>query len=286
MMNKIIDGKLHAASILSKLKEEVVNMKYTHNITPKLSVIIVGSDPASTLYVKNKSTKAQSIGILSEIIRLDNNITEEKLLKQINLLNTDQTVHGIIVQLPLPNHINPSNIIMSIDPKKDVDGFHPINVGKLHNNDHSGLIPCTPLGCMHLLRQITELAGKHAVVIGRSQIVGKPIAALLLQANCTVTICHSQTQNLLSITHQADIVIAAIGKARFLGPEYFNRDAIVIDVGMNTITNNDKSIFVGDVDFNNVLNEVKYITPVPGGVGPMTVAFLMSNTIKAALNNA
>lgn len=282
MSSNIIDGKMHASNILNKLKLEVSDITTTYGVTPKLSVIIVGSDPASSLYVKNKANKAQSIGIQSEIIQLSQNITEDTLVDRIKKLNEDNTVHGIIVQLPLPKHINPSSIIMSIDPQKDVDGFHPINVGKLHNNDPTGLTPCTPLGCMYLLRQISSLSGKHAVVVGRSQIVGKPMSALLLQANCTVTICHSHTQNLCDITSKADIVIAAIGRANFLDSEYFNSKAIIIDVGINSVIQNNKSHFIGDVDFNNVVNKVSYITPVPGGVGPMTVAFLMSNTIKAA----
>jgi methylenetetrahydrofolate dehydrogenase (NADP+)/methenyltetrahydrofolate cyclohydrolase len=280
----IIDGKTHAKILLSKLSTEVAQFKHQYQIVPKLVVIIVGSDPASQIYVRNKATNAKAIGMISEIIALDESISEKKLLKIISGLNKDNDVHGIIVQLPLPKQINTLNIISAISPSKDVDGFHPINVGKLHTNDQSGLFPCTPLGIIHLLKHyLNDLTGKHVAIIGRSNIVGQPVAAMLLQENCTITICHSHTKDLAAITKQADIVITAIGKPNFLSAEYFKAHSTIIDVGINRIETYGKTRLVGDVDFANVVSKVAFITPVPGGVGPMTIAFLLSNTLKAAM---
>lgn len=281
--NKIIDGKSHAKIILDDLSNQINLFKKKHQITPKLAVVTVGHDPASQIYVKNKTSNAKAVGLETEIITLDETITQNKLIKVIQSLNKDSSIHGIIVQLPLPDHINSLDIVSIISPAKDVDGFHPLNVGKLHNGDQSGIIPCTPLGILYLLKHyLGNLAGKHAVIIGRSQIVGKPVAALLLQENCTVTICHSHTQNLKSITQKADIIIAAIGKPQFFGPEYFNNHSTIIDVGINRIETYDKGRLVGDVDFEKALPKAAFITPVPGGIGPMTIAFLLSNTLKAA----
>ena len=282
--NHIIDGRAHANLLLSNLSTEITKFKASHNATPKLAVVIVGDDPASKIYVRNKATNARAIGMLSEIIAFDKTARQDKILRTIDQLNNDNSVHGIIVQLPLPKHINSLEIISAISPSKDVDGFHPINVGKLHTGDSSGLFPCTPLGIIYLLKHyLHELAGKHAVIIGRSNIVGKPVAALLLQENCTVTICHSQTKDLASITSKADIVISAMGKPNFLGPEYFKAYATIIDVGINRVETYGKARLVGDVDFENTASKAAFITPVPGGVGPMTIAFLLSNTLKAAM---
>lgn len=284
--NRIIDGRAHAKFLLSNLSTEVTNFKTNYNATPKLVVVIVGNDPASQIYVRNKATNAGVIGMISEIIAFNDSVGQDEILNAIDQLNNDNSVHGIIVQLPLPNHINSLEIISAISPSKDVDGFHPINVGKLHIGDQSGLFPCTPLGIIYLLKHyLTDLTGKHAVIIGRSNIVGRPVAALLLQENCTVTICHSKTIDLASITNQANIVISAMGKPNFLGPEYFKAHATIIDVGINRVETYGKAKLVGDVDFENTLSKAAFITPVPGGVGPMTIAFLLSNTLKAAMRS-
>jgi methylenetetrahydrofolate dehydrogenase (NADP+)/methenyltetrahydrofolate cyclohydrolase len=282
--NRIIDGRAHAKLLLSNLTTEITKFKANYNIAPKLVVIIVGNNPASQIYVRNKAMNAKAIGMLSEIIAFDESVSQDDILNAIGQLNTDNSVHGIIVQLPLPNHINALEIISTISPVKDVDGFHPINVGKLHIGDQSGLFPCTPLGIIYLLKHyLHDLTGKHAVIIGRSNIVGKPAAALLLQEDCTVTICHSQTKDLASITSRANIVISAMGKPNFLGPEYFKAYATIIDVGINRVETYGKARLVGDVDFENTAHKAAFITPVPGGVGPMTIAFLLSNTLKAAM---
>ncbi len=283
--NKIIDGRYHAKIILDDLANQIKSFKKEHNITPKLAVIIIGNDPASQIYVRNKASNAKSIGLEADIIALDEKVTKKELIKIIQDLNKNPLIHGIIVQLPLPNHINALDITSIISPTKDVDGFNPINVGKLHNGDLSGLFPCTPLGIIYLLKHyLGNLTGKHAVIIGRSQIVGKPVSALLLQENCTVTICHSNTKDLKSITQQADIVVSAVGKPQFFGPEYFNSHSTIIDVGINRLETYDKARLVGDIDFEKVISKASFITPVPGGIGPMTIAFLLSNTLKAAKN--
>lgn len=283
--NNIIDGKLHANKLLQKLAKEVSQFKSTHNIIPKLVVVLMGQDPASILYVRNKILQAQSIGMLSIVINIASNALEQELLTKLHELNTDPSVHGIIVQLPLPSHINKSLILTSIDPAKDVDGFHPLNVGRLYTGDYTGFVPCTPLGCIHLLKEyIDDLSGMHAVILGRSHIVGRPVAELLVRENCTVTICHSHTSNLQALTKQSDIVISAMGKPCFLTAEYFKPSAVVLDVGVNMIQNGTKVQFVGDVDFVHVVSKVAFITPVPGGIGPMTVAYLLSNTLRSATN--
>lgn len=281
-LDKIIDGKAHAHEYLSELAIEVSSLK-SHGIIPKLVVILVGDDPASVVYVRNKATNAKAIGMLSEVIHLPPAIKEGELQEIIFALNDDRSVHGIIVQMPLPEHINPLNMLSSIETYKDVDGFHPMNVGLLQIGAVSGFAPCTPLGCVYLLKKyLGDLSGMNAVVIGRSQIVGRPAAALLLNENCSVTICHSMTQNLQTMTRSADIVISAMGRPKSLGAEYFNEKATVLDVGITQVEHEGKVRLMGDVDFANVVGKVRYITPVPGGVGPMTVAFLLSNTVKAA----
>lgn len=275
MTAKIIDGKKTAQKIRSELKLEIQNLK----IKPELRVILVGNNPASQIYVKNKEKYASEVGIKSETIRLPEDITEEKLLKQIKKLNKDKHINGILVQLPLPSHINEFSVINAIAPEKDVDGFTIYNKGLL-SIGKPALTPCTPLGIIELLKQYKiKIASKNAVVIGRSNIVGKPMAQLLLNEDATVTICHSKTKNLAEITSNADILISAVGKAKFIGKKYVKKDATVIDVAMNRDTKNNR--WVGDVDFDNVSKMAKFITPVPGGVGPMTIAMLLKNTVQA-----
>lgn len=275
MTAKIIDGKKTAQKIRSELKLEIQNLK----IKPELRVILVGNNPASQIYVKNKEKYASEVGIKSETIHLPEDITEEKLLKQIKKLNKDKHINGILVQLPLPSHINEFSVINAIAPEKDVDGFTIYNKGLL-SIGKPALTPCTPLGIIELLKQYKiKIASKNAVVIGRSNIVGKPMAQLLLNEDATVTICHSKTKNLAEITSNADILISAVGKPKFIGKKYVKKDATVIDVAMNRDTKNNR--WVGDVDFDNVSKVAKFITPVPGGVGPMTIAMLLKNTVQA-----
>ena len=275
MTAKIIDGKKTAQKIRSELKLEIQNLK----IKPELRVILVGNNPASQIYVKNKEKYASEVGIKSETIHLPEDITEEKLLKQIKKLNKDKHINGILVQLPLPSHINEFSVINAIAPEKDVDGFTIYNKGLL-SIGKPALTPCTPLGIIELLKQYkVNIASKNAVVIGRSNIVGKPMAQLLLNEDATVTICHSKTKNLAEITSNADILISAVGKPKFIGKKYVKKDATVIDVAMNRDTKNNR--WVGDVDFDNVSKVAKFITPVPGGVGPMTIAMLLKNTVQA-----
>lgn len=284
MNSKIINGKAYSDKIISSLSVELKDFAKL-NIFVKLVVIMVGTNHASMIYVRNKVAKAKKIGMLSEVLHLDDNISESELLLEIERLNNDSSVHGIIIQLPIPISINSMRVLSQIDYRKDVDGFHPINVGKLHIGDDSGLFPCTALGISYLLNQIIgDLSGKNIVIVGRSQIVGRPTAALLLQKNATITIAHSYTKNLHNVTSHADIVICAIGKPRFLGSDSIKKDAVVIDVGINRFEENGKITLTGDVDFEKVIDKVSYITPVPNGVGPMTIAFLLSNTVKAMKN--
>lgn len=248
-------------------------------INPGLAVIIVGDDPASRVYVNNKKKACAEIGIYSEELALPSETTEAELISIIQTLNQRQDISGILCQLPLPAHISEERVLLSIDPKKDVDAFHPVNVGKIMIGDYD-FLPCTPAGVMELIRESgIDPAGKECVVIGRSNIVGKPQAMLLLHANGTVTICHSRTKNLAEITSRADILVAAIGRAKFVKPEYVKEGAVVIDVGMNRDANGK---LCGDVDFEAVKEKCAAITPVPGGVGPMTIAMLMKNTVRAA----
>ena len=274
----IISGKEISVKIKDQLKEEVSKIKETYPRLPKLVVILVGDNQASQTYVRNKERGCQYIGIESEILRHDASFSEIELLQEINDLNNDDTVDGILVQLPLPQHINEEKVLDAIVPSKDVDGFHPENVAKLFLGQHS-LVPCTPKGMMVLLEEINyDLAGKEVVIVGRSNIVGKPVALLCVQKNATVTIAHSQTKDLKAVCSRADVLIAAIGKPKFFNHEYVKDGAVVLDVGINRDENNK---LCGDVDFDDVKDKVSAITPVPGGIGPMTITMLMKNTIEA-----
>lgn len=280
-----IDGKLTAKNLRDELAVEVSKLKSSHSIQPKLTVILVGEDPASQVYVRNKVKQTQEIGMISDEIKLPADTEQAELLKYLDHLNNDRNIHGILVQLPLPKHIDESTIIAAINPDKDVDGFHAMNSGRLFNGEPGALVPCTPQGCVMLAKQHLgdDLSGKHAVVIGRSNIVGKPVAMLLLQENCTVTIAHSRTKNLPEVCQQADILVAAVGIAEFVKAGWVKEGATVIDVGINRIsTDEGKTKLVGDVDYHNVVGKCGAITPVPGGVGPMTIACLLKNTITAA----
>jgi methylenetetrahydrofolate dehydrogenase (NADP+)/methenyltetrahydrofolate cyclohydrolase len=281
-MTNIIDGKFIANEILYELKEQIETVKHKYNIVPTIAIVLVGDDPASNIYVNNKIRAAERVGIKARLVRFEISVSMSELLEQINILNQDPEVSGIIVQLPLPLALDKNSVILSINPSKDVDGFHPINVGYLHSINKDSFVPCTALGCLELIKRFEpNLVGKNVVMVGRSNIVGKPLAALLLKEDCTVTICHSKTVNLAQVTSNADIVVAAVGMPHMFGPEYFNQNSLVIDVGISRIS--DEPGIFGDVDFKNVRNKVRYITPVPGGVGPMTVAFLLKNTFKAML---
>ena len=272
----IIDGKKIAETLRQKLKKEIVEIKSSFKSVPGLTVILVGEDPASKIYVRNKEKFSKEIGINSEVIKYPENIEEKEVLSKIMELNKNKKVSGILVQLPLPKHINKQKVIETILPEKDVDGFHPINVGNL-SSGYDSKIPCTPLGCLILLKEVEKnLSGKHAVVIGRSNLNGKPMAQLLLKENCTVTITHSKTKDLKSQCNKADIIIAAVGKPKFVKGDWVKKNAIVIDVGINKTSDG----IVGDVDFNEVSKVARAITPVPGGVGPMTIACLLRNTVE------
>ena len=282
----IIDGKKAAAQLRVTIAEGVTALKESKGITPILTVVLVGDDPASQVYVRNKAKQTTEVGMISNEIRLPVNCSQAELLSQLSSLNNDTSVHGILVQLPLPKHIDESVIIAAINPEKDVDGFHAMNSGRLLNGEPGALVPCTPQGCIILAKQHlgADLSGKHAVVIGRSNIVGKPVALLLLQENCTVTIAHSRTENLPQVCQQADILIAAVGRAAFVKADWVKKGATVIDVGINRVEDaiTGKIKLVGDVDFAAVSDVCGAITPVPGGVGPMTIACLLKNTLEAA----
>ena len=272
----LIDGKKIAAELKDKLKSEVSELKTNYNLIPGLTVILIGEFAPSKIYVRNKEKSANEVGLKSEIIRYSESVEEKVVLEKIRELNKNKKVSGILVQLPLPKHINKKKIIETIDPSKDVDGFHPINVGNLSSGYESS-VPCTPLGCYLLLKKIEpNLSGKKAVVIGRSNLNGKPMTQLLLKENCTVTITHSKTKDLKSECLQADIIIAAVGIPEFVKGDWVKKDTIVIDVGINKV---EKGI-VGDVNFEEVSKVAKALTPVPGGVGPMTIACLIKNTIE------
>ncbi len=274
----IIDGKSISAKRKDELKLKVDKIKQDGGRIPKLTVILVGNNQASQTYVRNKERGCAYVGMLSDIVLKDENISEDELIAEIDRLNHDDTVDGILVQLPLPQHINEDKILDLIDPRKDVDGFHPTNVAKLMLGQ-DGLVPCTPKGMMVLLDEINyDLTGKEVVVVGRSNIVGKPVSLLCLQKNATVTIAHSRTKDLKKVCQRADVLIAAIGKAKFFNREYIKDGAVVLDVGINRDSNNK---LCGDVDYNDVKDIVSYITPVPGGVGPMTIAMLLENTLQA-----
>jgi len=278
----IIDGKAFAASLRQRVAEGVAIVRASHELIPGLAVVLVGEDPASQVYVNAKKKACAEAGIASFETLFPSSIAQEALLAEIDRLNSDPAVHGILVQLPLPKHIDEQAVINRIDPAKDVDGFHILNAGKLAVGQ-DGLVPCTPLGCLLLLKdQLGSLAGKHAVVLGRSNIVGKPMAQLLLKESCTVTICHSKTANLTEEIRRADILVAAIGKPEFVKGDWIKPGATVIDVGINRVDGK----LVGDVDFSSASQVAAAITPVPGGVGPMTIACLLRNTLQAACASA
>lgn len=277
----IIDGKKAAADLRIELKKKIVELKSSYNAVPGLTVILVGEDPPSKIYVKNKEKSAIEVGINSEVVRYPENVEEKVVLNKIKELNNNNKVSGILVQLPLPKHIDKRKVIETINPRKDVDGLHPMNVGNL-SSGYDSSVSCTPLGCYFLIKNIEKnLSGKHAVVIGRSNLNGKPMTQLLLKENCTVTITHSKTKDLKAECNRADIIIAAVGRPKLVRGDWVKKGAIVIDVGINKTD----SGLVGDVDFNEVSKVAKAITPVPGGVGPMTIACLLSNTVECFIKS-
>ena len=272
----IIDGKKESALLREEIKKEIFEIKKKTNKSPSLSVILVGDFIPSQIYVKNKEKNSKEVGINSEIIRYSEEVKESKILEKIDELNNNENVSGILVQLPLPAHVSKEKIINAIKPSKDVDGFHPINVGNL-SSGYKAIVPCTPSGCLLLIKKVEKnLTGKHAVIIGRSNLNGKPMAQLLLKEDCTVSIVHSKTKDLKSECQKADILVVAVGVANLVKEDWVKKDSIVIDVGINKVA--DK--IVGDVDFEKVKDKVKAITPVPGGVGPMTIACLLKNTLE------
>ena len=272
----IIDGKKEAELLREEIKKEILEIKESKNKVPGLTVILIGNYTPSQIYVKNKEKNSKEVGMNSDVIKYSDDVTEKEILEKIKELNNDQNVSGILVQLPLPKQINKEKIINAIHPSKDVDGFNPINVGNL-SSGYQGLVPCTPMGCLMLIKKVEKkLDGKHAVIIGRSNLNGKPMAQLLLKENCTVTIVHSKTKNLQQECLKADILVAAVGVPNLVKKDWVKKDAIVIDVGINKL--NDK--IVGDVEFDQVKDIAKAITPVPGGVGPMTIACLLKNTLE------
>lgn len=277
MSAQLIDGKAISAAIRQEIREEVERLK-AREIRPGLVVILVGEDPASQVYVRNKAKACEELGYRSEVVRLPADTTQQTLLDLIDKYNNDAKFHGILVQLPLPGHIQEKAVIDSISVDKDVDGFHPVSVGNLMIGDDA-LLPCTPSGVIELLKRTgNSPTGKHAVVIGRSNIVGKPVSVLLLRENATVTICHSRTPNLPEMARQADILVVAVGVAKLVKRDWVKPGAVVIDVGMNRL---DSGKLAGDVDFEDVVDTAGWITPVPGGVGPMTITMLMANTLKS-----
>ena len=278
MVAVIIKGNEVAEKKRAQLKEEVVKLK-EQGIVPGLAVILVGEDPASRSYVKGKEKGCEHVGIYSELIELPETITEERLLAEIDRLNGDDRINGILVQLPLPNHIEEKAIIERISPEKDVDGFHPISVGRMMTGQET-FLPCTPHGILELVKETNlDISGKHVVVIGRSNIVGKPVGQLFLNENATVTYCHSKTQNIKELSKLADILIVAVGRSKMVTADYIKEGAVVIDVGVNRL---ETGKLCGDVDFDNVLDVAGYITPVPKGVGPMTITMLLHNTVESA----
>ena len=291
IINKIIDGKIYAEKLLEEIYPLSKGFLDNFNRKPSLTVIQVGDNHASNIYVKNKILTAKKNGIESKEILLASDVSEDELMRHISILNKDENVDGILVQLPLPKHISEKKIINIIDPSKDVDGFHPTNFGKLFMGD-SKFIPCTPLGCLYMLKhEVKDIKGKNAVIVGRSNIVGKPMASLLLSSDCSVTITHSRTKNIQEHTRKADILIVAVGIPEMIDEKFIKPGAIIIDVGINRLetktkdNTSSKGVIVGDVKFEKVLKIAKKITPVPGGVGPMTIACLMHNTVKAAYIN-
>ncbi|HEO5258502.1 TPA: bifunctional methylenetetrahydrofolate dehydrogenase/methenyltetrahydrofolate cyclohydrolase [Streptococcus agalactiae] len=281
-MTELIDGKALSQKMQAELGRKVERLKEQHGIIPGLAVILVGDNPASQVYVRNKERSALEAGFKSETLRLSESISQEELIDIIHQYNEDKSIHGILVQLPLPQHINDKKIILAIDPKKDVDGFHPMNTGHLWSG-RPMMVPCTPAGIMEMFREYhVDLEGKHAVIIGRSNIVGKPMAQLLLDKNATVTLTHSRTRNLSEVTKEADILIVAIGQGHFVTKDFVKEGTVVIDVGMNRDENGK---LIGDVVFEQVAEVASMITPVPGGVGPMTITMLLEQTYQAALRS-
>lgn len=271
----IIDGKALAKEKRAEIAKQVEELK-EKGVTPGLAVVLVGEDPASQIYVRNKHKACEEVGIYSRKITLPEETTEEEILKIIDELNNDPEIDGILVQLPLPKHIDPDKVILSISPDKDVDGFHPVNAGRLLTGQ-DGFFPCTPLAVMELIKSAgVDVSGKEAVVVGRSNIVGKPVSMLLLRENATVTICHSKTKDLADVCRRADILVAAVGRPEMITADYVKEGAVVIDVGINRV--GEKKV-VGDVAFDEVKDKAAYITPVPGGVGPMTITMLLYNTL-------
>ncbi len=283
MTASIIDGKMFAANLKEEIARKVRTLKINHNLTPGLAVVLVGKDPASQVYVRNKNKSTKAAGMNSFEYLMDDNVNEEDLIAKVKELNKDPIVHGILVQLPLPKHINEAAVIETITPEKDVDGFHVINSGLLATGG-KGMVPCTPQGCIMMLKNhIGSLSGLDAVVVGRSNIVGKPMAQLLLNESCTVTIAHSRTKNLAEVVGRSDIVVAAVGVPELVKGNWIKKGATVIDVGINRIEMEDgKTRLVGDVEFKVAVQRAGAITPVPGGVGPMTIAVLLQNTVTAA----
>ena len=272
----ILDGKKEAALLREEIKKEISEIKKKIDKSPSLSVILIGDSVPSKIYVKNKEKNSQEVGINSEVINYSKEVKESEILEKIEDLNNNNNVSGILVQLPLPAHISKEKIINAIKPSKDVDGFHPINVGNL-SSGYKAIVPCTPLGCLLLIKKAEKnLTGKHAVIIGRSNLNGKPMAQLLLKEDCTVSIVHSKTKDLKSECQKADILVAAVGVANLVKGDWVKKNSIIIDVGINKVANK----IVGDVDFEQVKDKVKAITPVPGGVGPMTIACLLKNTLE------
>lgn len=281
-MTTVIDGKAAAAHLRQKLAVEVAELASDHNLVPGLAVVLVGEDPASQVYVRNKGKQTVEVGMQSFEHRLPVDTEQSTLLALIEQLNADESVHGILVQLPLPAHIDEPTVINAVSHDKDVDGFHLVNVGRL-NTDGGGVVPCTPLGCMMMLESsLGDLSGLNAVIVGRSNIVGKPMAALLLKANCTVTIAHSRTRELQAVCRSADILVAAVGRPQMISGDWVKPGATVIDVGINRIEQDGKTRLVGDVDYQSAESVAGAITPVPGGVGPMTIACLLHNTVQQA----
>lgn len=281
-MAQIIDGKALAQKVQKKLAEKVARLKAEKGIVPGLVVILVGENPASQVYVRNKERSALAAGFKSQVIRLPESTSQEELLDLIAIYNADTSFHGILVQLPLPDHINEEAVLLAIDPNKDVDGFHPMNMGRLWSG-HPVMVPCTPAGIMEMFKDYhIDLEGKHAVVIGRSNIVGKPMAQLLLNKNATVTLTHSRTHHLAEVAKKADILVVAIGRGHFVTKDFVKEGAVVIDVGMNRDENGK---LIGDVKYDEVAELASYITPVPGGVGPMTITMLMEQTYESALRS-
>lgn len=287
----IIDGKYYASKLLDDLAGKIARNKESYGIAPKLAIILVGSDHASMIYVRNKINAAKKVGMHTVLKKLPQDVSQAQLLEVIDEFNQDNGIHGIIIQQPLPSHLFKEELIFKIDRLKDVDGFHPENIGLLYGGYDSmtAFIPGTAMGCLYLIKNTLAtigktISGQNVVVIGRSNIVGKPLASLLIREDATITLCHSKTQNLQKITSGADIVVSAVGKPRFLTADYFSSDAIVIDVGISRIETPDGSKLFGDVDFESAKNKVAFITPVPRGVGPMTIAYLLINTFHSMLD--